>query len=419
MRKRSLALFVIATVAVGAFDMARAFAGEPLGFRAAMRLAADRSPAIRAASHAAQGFERARLVSDPLVLLPAQMQLTAGVRRFPEDRPSAFEGTAQLVQPLPLRPLGGSRARLLASARDLAVARVAEARAAVVERAAHAWLDAAFAERSLALRQRARDEARSLTKLARSRLASGISDEAEVALASADEAVADGDVLDAEGMVTESRLALGALLGDAWSGAELDTGDAPPEAALPSDDDALRAMRARHPALERARRFGEQLAREADYVHAQFANTLGVGLTGAREGTGELVGGALLSIPIALSSPGQADTLRARTEAEEADLFREVEELELVRQLRVALHEHTHTREVLGAANAASRALEHAYRVARAQVGRGASDFALAALARQRLLLGQDRALHAAAAVAHADVRLMALQGALTEGTKP
>jgi outer membrane protein TolC len=410
---------LVSLVLALALGSAREGAGATLGFRQALRIAAERSPAVRAAQRGGLGFERARLASDPLVLLPAQLQLTAGARRFPSGAPSGLDANAQLVQPVPLRPLGATRARVLEAARDLAAERAEEARLLVAERAAHAWIDASFAERSLELRQRARDEAKGLTRLARVRVASGLASAGEVALANADEALADGEVLDAEGRVTESRLTLGALLGEETVDLALDGSDAPGEVALPSYEVARASMRSKHPALRRARAYGEHLGREADYVHAQFGTSLGIGLVASREGQGELVGGALVSIPLALSTPGQADALRARAEADEAELFREVEEVELVRQLRVAIHEHTHTREVLASALKAVAALQEAYRLARAQVDRGASDFALAALARQRLIAGEDRALHARAEVFHANVRLLALQGSLLEGSKP
>jgi hypothetical protein len=61
-------------------------------------------------------------------------------------------------------------------------------------------------------------------------------------------------------------------------------------------------------------------------------------------------------------------------------------------------------------------ALEDAYRIARAWVERGAADLSVAALARQRLILGEDRAIHARAAVYLANVRLLAAQGLLHDG---
>jgi outer membrane protein TolC len=408
---RAWTLMVVALASV-----TRPAEAESLGFRAALRLAAQRSPAVRAALRGGEGYERARLAADPLVLLPAQLQLIAGPRRFPDGGALGLDANAQLVQPLPLRPLGASRARALAAARDLAAERANEARLTVAERTAHAWLDAYFAERSLELRQRAREEAKGLSRLARARVASGLAGVGEIALAVADEALTDGEVLDAEGRVTEARLTLGAVLGEPTEELTLDDGDAPAEVPRPTHEAAFAAMRAHHPSLARARAFGEQLSREAEYVHAQLGTSLGVGVVAAREGQGEVVGGALLSLPLAWAPPGQADALRVRAEAEEAALFFEVEEQELARQLRVAIHEHTHTREVLAASAKAVAALAEAYRIARAQVDRGASDFALAALARQRLIVGEDRALRARADVHHANVRLLALQGALLEG---
>lgn len=396
---------------------ASAHGAAPLSFRAALERAAERSPAARASERAARLLEEAASVADPLLVLPGQLQLTGGSRFFPEGARPGFDATAQFQQPLPLRPVGRSRRNAMDAARVAAVARAAEARGAVLERVAHAWVETLFAERSLALRQRNLDEARVISRIARARVVSGVGVASEQALALADEALAETEVLDAEGRVTEARVALGALVAVEPEDLTLDEAGAPLEVPPPDFPGASKVVRARHPSLERARTYAQSLAREADFLHAQNGVALGLGFSASHEGNGEIVSAALVNVPLAWSSPARAETLRARAEAEEADLMRAFEEEEVLRQLRIAVHEHEHTRAVAASADRAVAALRDAYRIARALADRGATDLTLAALARQRLLTGEDRALGARSSVVHANVRLLALSNALLEGS--
>lgn len=391
-------------------------AAAPLSFRAALEKAAERSPVARASERAAKLLEEAAEVADPLLVFPGQLQLTGGARLFPEGARPGFDATAQFQQPLPLRPLGRTRKSTMGAAQRAASARAAEARATVVERAAHAWVEVLFAEKSLAIRRRNVDDARALSRIARARVVSGMGLASEHAIALAEEALAETDALDAEGRVTEARVELAALLALDPDGFTLEDADAPLEVPSPVFE-ALRAVvRERNPALVRANAHAESLAREADYVHAQNGVSLGVGFSAAHEGNGEFVSSALVNVPLAWSSPARAETLRARANAEEANLLRTFEDEEVLRQLRIAVHEHEHTRAVAASAERAVSALREAYRVARALADRGASDLTIATVARQRLLVAEDRALAARAAVVHANVRLLALENSLLEG---
>jgi cobalt-zinc-cadmium efflux system outer membrane protein len=403
--------------AVGLFLAITSSAGaSPLSFRAALSLAHERAPKVLGAGRAAHGLTAAVDSADPLVALPAQLQVTMGARTFAGARAPGFETQAQFQQYVPLRPVGAARRDVMGAARLTALARSQEELAAVDERAARAWLAVFFAEKSLALHTRAVAEAKSLTELARARVASGLATPNETALALADEAMAETEQLDAEGQLTEAKLLLGSLVDIGPSDIELDDRDAPADVACPTFESALRAMNDRHPSLRRAREQGALAVGEASYVYAQHGSSLGVGFTAAHEGSGESLAAALVTVPLAWSSPGQADVLRARAEADELSAIHTYEHDELVRDLRVALHEHEHTRATHAASLRAVSALEDAYRIARAWVERGAADLSVAALARQRLILGEDRAIHARAAVYLANVRLLAAQGLLHDG---
>ncbi len=391
-------------------------AATPLSFRAALERASERAPAVKASERAASLLEDATAAADPTFTLPAQLQLTGGARLFPDGARPGLDTTAQFQQLVPLRPLGGARRAAMAAARTAAFARAAEARLAVVERAAHAWVETYFSERSLALRQRNLEESRVLTRIARARLASGLGQPAEHALALADEAMAETEALDAEGRVTEARVALGSLLALEPEEIALEDSGVPLEVPTPEYVRFAAIVRAQHPSLARARTYAESLGREAEHLHAQSGTSLGLGFSAAHEGNGEIVSSALVTLPLAWSTPGRAETLRARAEAEEAALMRDFEEEEVLRQLRIAVHEHEHTRAVAASAERAVQALRDAYKVARALADRGASDLTLATLARQKLLAGEDRALAARGAVVHANVRLLALTNALLEG---
>ena len=384
----------------------------PLSFRDALTLAHGRAPKVLGAERAAHALVDAVAAADPLVALPAQLQLTMGARTFDGARAPGFETQAQFQQPVSLRHVGAARRDVMGAARA-AAARRQEEIATVDERTARAWLAVFFAEKSLALHTRAVAEAKALTKLAKARVASGVATPNETALALADEAMAETEQLDAEGQLMEAKLVLASLIDVNPNAVELDERDAPADAPCPSFENALRTMNERHPSLRRAREQGALAFGEATYSHAQQGTSLGVGFTAAREGTGESLAAALLTIPLPWSSPGEADLVRGRADAQELAAVHAFEHDELVRDLRVALHEHEHTRATHAASLRAVSALEDAYRIARAWVERGAADLTVAALARQRLILGEDRAIHARAAVYLANVRLLAAQGLL------
>ena len=387
----------------------------PLSFRAAITIAQERAPVVRAADRAASALTHAADVANPFLLMPAQLQFTAGARHFEGGIAPGFETQAQFQQPIPLRPVGSTRKQSMTAAQRFAAGRANEARHVVAERTAHAWLGVLFAEKTLVLHTRALDEARNITALARVRVAKGVASPNETALALADEAMAETEQLDAEGQLTEAKLALGSILGVDAASFTLDDHDAPIDTPCPTVDAALTVMRQTHPSVLRAHGHAESLAGDAAYIDALHGVSLGIGFVAARDGTGELLSSALVTIPFPWSTPGHADTLRVQSENDEAVAAHAFEADALTRDVRVAIHDHEHTRATLAAARRAVTALQDAYRIARALVDRGASDLTIAALARQRLIAGEDRALHAEAQVFHGNVRLLAAQGILSE----
>ena len=394
-------------------------AAEPVSFRAALRMASERAPLALGSAQSAKTLRRAAERSNPLFLLPAQLQVYSAARRLAADASLGSDTQAQFQQYVPLRPVGATRREAMSAAEALSLARQSEARAVAAERAAHAWLDVFFSQQYQALRGRALTEAESLTKLARARVAAGTASANDTALALADEAIAMAENIEAEGELHEATIALGSLIGLEDDSLAIDPSDAPSNVAPVPHDAALQNMRARHTGVLRARAYEQGVRRDASHFEASQGLNVGIGGVSSREGTGDIFVGALVTLPLAWSTPGEAEVLRAEAALHEASAARAFEEEELHRILRLALHEYDHARDSARASLNALRALQEAYRIARALVDRGAVDLSVAALARQRLIAGETRSIRSNIRILHANVRLLAAQGTLPEGSPP
>jgi cobalt-zinc-cadmium efflux system outer membrane protein len=270
------------------------------------------------------------------------------------------------------------------------------------------------AEAILALRTTAQAESTTLVRVAQARLTAGTATPYELSTAQAELALADAEVLHAEGMLTETLFELRYATGMAPTDAVGTVGDlfASDEVAL--DADRLRARaRTDHPALVLADARAEASQREATLVRAYHAPTVALGVVYAHEGTREQFAAGMVVLPLPWSSPGAFETRRALAAADADRSRAELARAQQAALVELSLHEHEHTRAEKAAVEKALLPLREATRIARAQYEIGTADITPLVVARQRLLSAEERNVRAAADVRRADIHLRYAAGTL------
>jgi len=146
-----------------------------------------------------------------------------------------------------------------------------------------------------------------------------------------------------------------------------------------------------------------------------------VGLSYAREATGDRIFGAAVSIPMPLANPQSFDAAAAHADA--AELRARVQEVraQLAAEVRLAIHEREHAREVRDASfQGAVVPGRDALLALAARYGAGAVDLATVVAARRELFHAEELWMEAAADVHRADVRLEhAVGGTLPRRSAP
>jgi outer membrane protein TolC len=378
----------------------------------AASMARSRGPDVRVASASKAALGEVRSAANTLVPTPPRVALTGGVRHSVTGETP--ELGVSVVQDLPLAGVGGARRELATNLIDAQAADVKHATRSASARAALAWIDLANAQRVFALRSEAKAHADSLARIAEARVKSGAGDPIERALAASEAADARASVLEAEGRVVEASNALRTATGIDPDASVIADGD--PTALYPDtiDEAAVVARASNDPvavapleARLKATYSEERLAR------AVFAPPLGLGINWLREGTGDHVVTAVVSIPLPFVHPGAFDAARQRAAA--ATLTAEVTRRrdEVARAARLAVHEHEHARELSVALDAAVAPSRDAVRLATAAWTAGTVDLSRVLQARSRALAVDERKVAALADVARADVHLAELDGSI------
>jgi cobalt-zinc-cadmium efflux system outer membrane protein len=273
----------------------------------------------------------------------------------------------------------------------------------------------AEAESTLKLRQESFTESERVLASARARVTSGAGMPIEVATAEGERGAARAAVLDAEGSLTEARARLRYALGvgpevNVEAVGELGAvGDAPVDAQA-----LVRQAEQRHPDLQVAAARARRADKETKLASATHAPWIGVGGSFLREGTGDRIWMGVVSVPLPVVSAGAFDRARQRAAAETAAAEVDVTRRVIARDVRLALHEREHAREVREAIRSGARApLVESYRLAKVGYEVGTQDLSAVLLARQRLLAAEEQVVRASADVERADVRLASASGAL------
>jgi cobalt-zinc-cadmium efflux system outer membrane protein len=176
----------------------------------------------------------------------------------------------------------------------------------------------------------------------------------------------------------------------------------------------LRRAESNHPQVRLAEAREAMAWRDVDLAAAHGIPTIGVGASYVREGGTDQVLQGIVSVPLPFSRPWGFEAARQRATALTANAQVAVARAELAREIRIALHEREHTREVLEAlTTGALGPMREALRLSEAQLGAGTLDVTRVLLARQRLLATEEAVARGLADVRRADVRLMRASGTL------
>ncbi|MFO0667340.1 MAG: TolC family protein [Polyangiaceae bacterium] len=398
---------------------AQAQEGAPVTLRSALLAGAKHGPAVTEA-------ERVRMATDPFanhpgVGLPSvpQVTLLAGARS-PNALPVGPEVSLSATQEISLRGLGSARSQAAAWAGRAATSEVERARLEGAALAALSWINLLEAQTLMEIRAASVLAAEQISKLAVLRVTSGVATAIERSLAQAELGSARVDFLDAEGRATEARLALAYAMGapmdrDYRAEGTLDA----PENPSAADDRALAGLDT-HPTVMAAHARAEQSKAEGQVVRAANGPTFSVGASVWREGSGDKAAAGILSFPLPFFDPSRYDTARQETLAAAARGHEVRLRAELERELRLAMHERVHTREVRSHLRSdVVKPLRSAVDTAMASYSAGTASLETMLLARRAALAAEERLARAKADVERADLRASTLAGSLLRGAQP
>lgn len=372
-----------------------------------------RGPAVvesARAREAAVDFAR-----DPGSSLPMAPQLTimAGARK-PYNLPLGPEVALTAQQELSARRLGTARRRAADWAARAATSDLERARLEGALTAALSWIDLLEAQQLMSARLAAVADAEKVQRLAEVRVTSGVATATERSLATAEVGAAKLALLEAEGRATEARYALALAVGQPLDQPLLADGSIEPADRPSVDARSVLDGAGHHPAVVAAEARASHASAEIGVAHATNGPFFSIGATVWREGSGDHAAAALVTVPLPFFDSARYETARHMTIAASAEAYAGRLRAEIEREVRVALHEREHTREVRvqlrdGVVAPLRRALETAILA----YGAGTADLGVVLLARRSALAAEERLVSAMADVQRADVRVAALGGVL------
>jgi cobalt-zinc-cadmium efflux system outer membrane protein len=404
-------------ITLGAWTLAAPLAhaetpGEIAMSRAqALKLGAEQGPAVSEARAPLAASGSIHDASDKLLPYAPRVNAFAGRRTgaFGEG----LELGASATQELSWRGLRGARRDVASAIERAAVSELDRARLAGAARALLAWLDVLEAQELLHLRGVALRDAEEIARVATARVDRGVAMPAEASLAAAEVGAAVLAERDAEGLLVDAHAALKLATGIPQTTPVRAAGD------LSSDDTSPAPLPARrdHPALAAARADIDLARADARLTSAHLAPPFSVGVTYAREGTGEQLVTGTLSVPLPFLDPSGFDAARQRASVLSAEARAQRRRDELAHDVAVATHDREHTRDVRDVLSTRVLVpLREAVRLARAGYQAGTQDATGLLLLRQRLVAAEERLMSAAADVRRADVRDAVARGSLLDG---
>ncbi|MEO6603745.1 MAG: TolC family protein, partial [Polyangiaceae bacterium] len=286
------------------------------------------------------------------------------------------ELSVSLAQEVPLTGVGSARSNLAKAYARTVATDTRRARLDGAFQAAIAWTDALFAHELLRLRQEGLGQAQAILKTTLSRVQVGVAPPNELALVRGEAAAALAGVLDAEGMEVEALAELRFSIGAAATEALEAQGDlySSDEREL-DENSALSATQANNANLQLAVARAEQAEKEAKLTSTTLGPGLTLGGTFVREGTGDKVLLGFVGFPIPLFDAAGFETARQRVTQKIAESQVELTRSATARDIRLALHDRQHWREVREALRGqALSAFSEAFRLAQTQYEVGTAD---------------------------------------------
>jgi len=406
MRPTPLIVHVL-VVAAGLALVAPAGA-EAISRAAAARLGAERGPVVREALAPAAAVPAVNDAAGKVLAYAPRVSVFGGRREGAFG--AGLEVGGSVSQDLSLHGLGAARSGVAEAFTRSSRSGLERARLEGASEALLAWLGVLEGQQLVALRSASRLEALELARVADARVARGVGMPSEAALAASEVGAALLAEQDAEGRLVEARAALAFALGippapDLVATGQLDA-DTPLEPPLRHD----------HPAAVEARAQIARAEAEAKLGRAQASPPLTVGVSYAREGTGEQFLTGTVSFPLPVLDPTRFEGAMQRSNVLAAQARASRVAAENARDQALATHDREHTREVRDTLRTrVTVPLREAVRLARAGYQAGTQDATGLLVLRQRLIGAEEQLVHAFAEVQRADVRSALARGTLLD----
>lgn len=388
--------------------------GEVFDLKRAIERGDERGPGVFVAAAPRAMLEDATSRANPALSIPLRLQAFGGGRMFPTTAPPGVEIQVQAIQELPLRAVGSAREEVGHAELRSVDADVSRAKLDAAARAGIAWVNAREADAIVTLHRAGQREASTIAKTAKAHVDAGTGAPHELAIADAESAIADADLLHEEGVLTEALFELRLATGVPPSEPVGTDGDLFAVDETPIDAADLRnRARLEHPMSRWADARVAVARGDAKLAWAAHAPVLGLGVLYGHEGTNEQIFAGVVVLPVPWSNAGAFESRRAASVADAAEAHAQLVRNERAMAVEVTIHEHEHTRAERAAVMKALPFLREATRIVRAQYETGSAEIGSLVMARRRLLDGEERYVHATADVRRADLRLGHAAGTL------
>lgn len=379
--------------------------------RTVIQRAQEVGPGMLVARAGKSSAARSREAADSLLSLPPRVELEVARHAYPGG--AGMDVVAALWQDLSLGGIGRAKNQVADAnvrARDL---ELELARRQAIHRGMMAWIDALHARALLEFRTQSVVLAQQMVTITGARVRAGAVPPVELTLAASVLGSSKAALIDAQAKLIHAdgnlRHALGlepdvalAVVGD------LRTSD---ERRIDGQKQIEWAQR-EHPLVKLALAQAQQADARAQLEASSGGPVLGVGVSYAREATGDRVLGAMVSLPLPVLNPAAFEASLARSEAEMASMRAREVAAALATQVRLALHKRAQARELRAALQTG------ALTPGRAALGElikryeaGAVGLAETLSARRELLAVEEATLSSSADVHRADADFALLAG--------
>lgn len=383
-----------------------------LSLTQALELGAQRGPEVTRVSATRGATKQLAAVAAPTFTQLPFVQAQIGPRLSRDKVLPEFIVSAN--QPFTWGDVSGAQRRVSNATGRALETETAHARLNDAERAAHAWIELALAERVLALRKDFVALAESLAAVANARVSAGEAQPMERALSQSELASAQSELIDAEGSHFAAELELAYALGVTTDVAvHINGALMAPEALVSSDSRGV------HPEVEAAENRAHLALQQVEYAAVQQAPVVSIGVQYQREGTGDQILTAVATLPLPIARPWAFQQAEQKIASDAARAEAQLARVLTAKRLKLAQHEVAHAESQYDhLAEQNLPALREAQRMALARYTAGEEDLTSVSLIRQRWLRAEEQLATALAELNHAHIRLQAARGSLLD-SKP